>query len=277
MWRLWCQAWSVRPDGPKGPAAIRAIRTMDTRHPCQGIGHYWIDRIDGLLHKSLGQLHLFGTHRFGDTKPCNLLEVRRCFCLKRIWEFRFCKSLVLRFSEGRVPYCPPTLTPLWGTGNTVLFTECPFLQSRSIPVFGCLCHVCPILPQQSAQRGRQPWKSGMQSNVLNDIWLHECFNKWSMKRLREQCANLLSRNKWTRNSSVTTHKSSSMTPFLIQYRGMTCHVKCHDLPITQPSFLDFAISKAVRNSCSSPIFIFEKSASMALRAWVRSRASSWAV
>ena len=98
-----------------------------------------------------------------------------------------------------------------------------------------------------------------------------------MKRLREQCANLLSRNKWTRNSSVTTHKSSSMTPFLIQYRGMTCHVKCHDLPITQPSFLDFAISKAVRNSCSSPIFIFEKSASMALRAWVRSRASSWAV
>ena len=63
--------WSQRScSSPSSPSW-----TMDTRHPCQGIGHYWIDRIDGftkaqanyisLVHIDLGIQNRATCSRYG--------------------------------------------------------------------------------------------------------------------------------------------------------------------------------------------------------------------
>ena len=148
VWCLGCPAWSVQRSGPKGPAATRAIPTSDTWHPCQGVGHCWIDRIDGLLHKSLGQLHHFGTLIWGyeTVQPAQgmsfLLHNRKEF--ENIRENRFCAGLALRFWEG---CCPPNLSLLSGVSgiqsssqNDHFWKIAAFLSSAACAILPQFCH-----------------------------------------------------------------------------------------------------------------------------------------
>mmetsp|Transcript_41436 Transcript_41436/g.84552 ORF Transcript_41436/g.84552 Transcript_41436/m.84552 type:complete len:203 (+) Transcript_41436:767-1375(+) len=90
-------------------------------------------------------------------------------------------------------------------------------------------------------------------------------------------SSLISSARWSQRSSSRNAHFCKAGAFLFLAACAMFAQFCHSKVHKGVGNLDFAISKAVRNSCSSLIFIFEKSASMALRAWVRSRASSWAV
>ena len=204
MWCLWCQAWSVRPNGPKGPAAIRAIRTMDTRHPWQGVGHCWIDRIDGLLHKSLGQLitsvYTILVHidliRFGDTKQRNLLLQRPC-------------SSLFRRSLSHAPHLSLLcgVSGIQSSSRNAHFCKAgAFLFLAACAMFAQFCHSKVHKGVGNLENLKCNWMCSMTS------WM---FQQVKYETSEGAMCHLLSRNKWTRNSSVTivtTHKSSSMTP-----------------------------------------------------------------
>ena len=165
-------------------------------------------------------LHLLVHHRFGDTNTVQPARGRCCFCLQETFEqFRFCKSLILRFSEGRCPILPPN------SHSFVGYRE--YSPLHGMPIFAKLEHSCfwllvPCLPNSATAKCTKGsatlkiWDATRMCLMTSDFMNVSTSEVWNC--LREQCANLLTRNKWTRNSSatiVTTHKSSSMTPFLI--------------------------------------------------------------
>ena len=145
-------------------------------------------------------LHHFGTHRFGDTKQRNLLLQRPCSSLFR-------RSL---------SHIAPHLSLLCGVSGIQSSSRNAHFCKAGAFLFSAACAMFAQFCQSKVHKGvgnlenlKCNWMCSMTSWMFQQVKCETC---------EGAMCHLLSRNKWTRNSSVTivtTRKSSSMTLFLI--------------------------------------------------------------